>query len=457
MSSKNSISIKIEQFYQEVYAQLIEKHGNYSYKNVELSEIAIKFYLNKWINNTLFFDEITASKTDEQWQYLTHKYVQLFENKVPFTQKIQCIVFDLLRYLRYFFSSSVAHTSSNYYFFITNKKFINYTQGIRKNLNDKGISTGLLLWEKSQLNDTLTSVSNLPKVAFPYFWTSKYFQFREYNHLVDRVLGYQALFHAKKVILVEGCVLSEHIVAVVCKSKKIPTVCIQWGFFAKTVTQAGWRNMPFDRFITWGTFYTNQFKMYNTLDVKEIGHPTLKEEQASSKEQVVLFAVQKVMDKHITAQDIFSFINYAIDIAKKHTTFKIVIRSHPDFKIPLSYKEEHKNLENLVWHDYQDFSLQKSLEIAKYCVSISSTVSLESLVFGCYPLFITANNLPLQLHTIFDTSSGFTHVVDYSNFEEVLVALEQKEVQNYLSGLKKEFYSSLGNEAIEKIAIEILQ
>jgi hypothetical protein len=246
-------------------------------------------------------------------------------------------------------------------------------------------------------------------------------------------------------------------VAVVCKSKKIPTVCIQWGFFAKTVTQAGWRNMPFDRFITWGTFYTNQFKMYNTLDVKEIGHPTLKEEQASSKEQVVLFAVQKVMDKHITAQDIFSFINYAIDIAKKHTTFKIVIRSHPDFKIPLSYKEEHKNLENLVWHDYQDFSLQKSLEIAKYCVSISSTVSLESLVFGCYPLFITANNLPLQLHTIFDTSSGFTHVVDYSNFEEVLVALEQKEVQNYLSGLKKEFYSSLGNEAIEKIAIEILQ
>ncbi len=455
MQQTNNLSSKIEQFYSEVSLKISNKYKGYSYKNVALTEIAVKFYLNEFINSTLFFKEIEATTKTEDWNKMIAFYVANFEIKSSVVQHLIFIFLDVVRYLKYASTKVASCTAPEYYFFITNKKFINYTDGIRANLSENNIKTGLLLWDTKDVNDTIRSISNTPKVAFPQFWTKNYFQFRRYAHLVDRVLGYTALRNAKKVILVEGCVVAEHIVSEVCKSKNIPNYCIQWGFFAKTVTQSGWRTMPFDKFITWGAFYSNQFKRYNALEIKAIGHPKLEDKVVLTKEKVVLFAVQKVMGEHILESNIYSFITFAVDFAKRHTDFTVIVRSHPDFKIPQSFKDANTNLKNLIWHDYQKFSLQQSLEPAKYCVSISSTVSLESIVFGCYPLFIKANDLPLQSHEIFDTTKGFEHVFDYDSFESGIEKLENSVTENYLKEMKMEFYKTLGNNALEAIALEL--
>lgn len=453
----NAISLKLERFYTEMTAVLSNEYQVYHYKNVLLSEIAIKFFLNQYINSTTLINEIGTVETNQEWEKLLQKYVLKFKIKISFFQKLKFTAYDLIRYLSYFFKVKLQFSEADYYFFITNKKFINYTKGIRKCLENKGVKSGLLIWENGNPDDEIKSISNTPKVAFPHFWKKNYFQYRNYNHLVDRVLGYNSLFGAKKIILIEGCVLSEHIVGEVCKSLSIETVCLQWGFFAKTVTQSGWREMPFDKFLVWGDFYKKNFGEYNSLPIVAMGHPNLNHSANYTKNKVVLFAVQKVMGDHITHSDIMNFIDYAINFAKKNPEFKVIIRSHPDFKIPEDRKEVSKELKNILWHDYYKYTLSQSFEEAKYCVSISSTVSLESITFNCYPIFVKANELPLQLHEIFKENNGFNHVFDYNSFENELLKLENKQLIEYIATLKKEIYKSLGSEAIGNIVNEIVK
>ncbi|HNP33574.1 MAG TPA: hypothetical protein PKN96_09800 [Flavobacterium sp.] len=436
-------------------SKLMKEYGSYSYKNVFLAEIAIKFYLNNYINSTDFFKEIQTIETQEEWNKLLSFHQNNFKNKASFFSKIKDAFLDVVRYFKYAVTPTVEFTTADYYFFITNKKFISFTENIRENLEKKGIRTSLLIWETKDVNESIRAISNTPKVAFPQFWKKQYFQFRPYTHLVDRVLGYKAISNAKSVVLAEGCVLSEHIVGEVCKTKHINTSLLQWGFFAKTVTQGGWREMPFTKFLVWGEFYKKSFSKYNTLPIIACGHPTLDHSSNYNKEKVILFAVQKVMGDHIKQNDILNFIDYAIIFAKKLPDFKVIIRSHPDFKIPEDRKQNTLDVQNIIWHDYYNFSLKDSFADAKYCVSISSTVSLESIAFGCYPLFLKANALPLQVHYIFDADSGFEHVFDYDSFESGIEKLEKSDVSAYIKKMKTEFYKTLGDDALEAISNEL--
>ena len=295
-----------------------------------------------------------------------------------------------------------------------------------------------------------------PKIDFPHFWTRKYFQFRPYADLVDRVLGYKSCIASKKVLLVEGCVLSEHIVGEVCKSLKVNSTVLQWGFFAKTVTQSGWRQMPFDKFIVWGDFYKNSFGEYNDLKIVSCGHPTLDYLSRFDNKTALLFAVQKVMGDHIVENDILKFIDFAISYARKFPNKKIIIRSHPDFKIPEKNKEETRNQNNIIWHDYYNFSLKQSFEEAKFCISVSSTVSLESIAFGCYPVFLKTNELPLQVYEVFSPKGNFEHVFDYKSFEDGIAKLDEIDLKEYIKELNFDFYKTLGNEAIESIVNELI-
>ena len=162
------------------------------------------------------------------------------------------------------------------------------------------------------------------------------------------------------------------------------------------------------------------------------------------------------MGDHLTEKNIYTFIEFAIRFAISHSDFNVIIRSHPDFIISKSLKDIHKEVKTLIWHDYQDFSLQGSLEISKYCVSISSTVTLESLVHGCYPLFLKVNNLPLQLHHLFNDNEDYKHVVTYNDFDETIFNLEKMSTEDYLDQIKNDFYRTLGSQAINQITEEIL-
>ncbi|OYU85079.1 MAG: hypothetical protein CFE24_03725 [Flavobacterium sp. BFFFF2] len=452
---KNGLSERIEQFYLEVTAAVAAKELNYRYKDIDLLPTAIQFYLNEFINSFSFFKEIESIQNEAEWHRFIAKYVNGFAPKISLLKRIQLAASDVLRYVASLRAGKPQ--AADYYFFITNNKFLKFTADIKLELEKQTAKqAAYLIWERKDQSLVDNALYALPAMAFPAVWTRDYSRFRNYSLLVDRVLGYHLKNQTKKIILVEGCVLAEHIVALVSRKLTIPNVCIQWGFFAKTVTQAGWRNMPFDQFLVWGTFYKKAFSAYNPqLSCLPVGHPTLSFANELVKNKSILFGVQKVMGDHITEADIYRFLDFAIQFAQNHPDFEVIIRSHPDFNIPESYLNNSANPKNLVWHNYRAFTLTQSFEKAKYCVSISSTLSTESIAHGCYPLFLRASETPLQVYDLLATSNDFTHVFDFSNFDAGILHLETLDTALYLNELRQQMFTHLGKTAVSTIVENI--
>ena len=111
---------------------------------------------------------------------------------------------------------------------------------------------------------------------------------------------------------------------------------------------------------------------------------------------------------------------------------------------------------NIIWHDYKNFSLNQSFDGAKYCISISSTVSLESIAYGCYPVYLKINNLPLQIHEILEKDSKFQHVFAAADFISGIRRLETTDLKNYLNEFKAKLYKNLGTDAVNNIVSELI-
>lgn len=442
---------RIEQFYQVLYQQLSSKLGVYDYKGIDIVPLAIKFYLNTIVNSKTFIRQMEKVSDEKEMGRLTEQYFEAFFK--PKENKLKLAAQDISRYFYHKLIYKTQKSDAGYFVFITNKKFFSFVKPIRETLELQGKKVEFLLWDKN--NSDGNNAAHLPKTEFPSF-SKGYFQYHNFTTLIDRARGFLPLLKSKKLILVEGDLEAQHILGLLGKENHFETYCLQWGFFGKTVTKPGWRNMPYDKLLVWGDFFAGNFKVYNPeLKIVSCGHPSLKDNEAKEKGKVILFAVQKEFGEHITKQDVLDFIHFAAKIAKEMLDYKIIMRSHPDFEIPENIKQEYQSVANIIWHDYNNFSLNQSFDDAKYCVSISSTVSLESIAYGCYPVYLKINNLPLQIHQLLAQNPDHQHVFDSEGFVAGIKQLETENLNNYLADFKAKLYKNLGTAAINATVSEL--
>ncbi len=444
---------KIEQFYHSLDSELSSRLGSYSYKGIDVVPLAVKFYLNTIINSKTFLQRIDKVSSEKELQLLTERYFEGYFK--PNGNTLTLAVSDISRYLYHKLFHKSQQSSADFFVFITNKKFFSFVKPIKEALEQKGNTVEFILWDK---NDAVQNEAkmHLPKTDFPQLMRKDYFRYHDFTSLIDRAHGFMPLLQNKKLILLEGDLESHHILASFAKKYRFKTYCLQWGYFVKTVTKPGWRNMPFDKFLVWGDFFNDTFKPYNpNLNIISCGHPSLKEAVIPKKEKVILFGVQKESGEHITKHDVLDFIHFAVKTALQMPDYKIIVRSHPDFEIPETIKQEYHSITNIIWHDYKNFTLSQSFDEAKYCVSISSTVSLESIAYGCYPLYLKINNLPLQIHQLLGGNPDHQHVFDSENFVTGIQQLETQDLKGYLADFKNKLYKNLGTAAIDSIVAEL--
>jgi hypothetical protein len=445
---------KIEKFYQSVYHELLSKLGIHEYKGINVVPMAIKFYLNNIINSKTLIQQLEKVSSEKQMQRLTEYYFEGFFK--PKKQKLKLAVSDVSRYFYHKVSHKSEKSNAGYFVFITNKKFFSFIKPVKEALEQKGKKVEFLLWDKNDLDQNIKEKIHLPKTDFPLLGKKSYTQYHEFTSLIDRATGFLPLLKNKKLILIEGDLESHHILGLLGKKHQFETYCLQWGFFGKTATKPGWRDMPFDKLLVWGDFFADNFKTYNPkLSIVATGHPGLQETITDQKGKVILFAVQKKFGEHITNQDVLDFIHFAAKFATQMTDYKIIVRSHPDFEIPENIKQEYQSVQNIIWHDYKNFSLNQSFDDAKYCVSISSTVSLESIAYGCYPLYLKINNLPLQIHRLLAENPQHQHVFDSEGFVGGIQHLEIQNLKPYLVDFKNKLYKNLGTAAIDAAVSEL--
>ena len=445
---------RIEHFYMALSHELQSKLGVCNYKDVDVVALQVKFYLNTIINSKTFLTRIAKVTTEKEQELLTERYFEGFFK--PKGNNGITIVKDVIRYVYHAISHQSQKSNADFLIFITNKKFFSYSKPIQEALEQLGKKVEFIVWDKNDANFNNQQKVHLPKTDFPTFWKKGYFEYHDFTTLIDRANGFLPLLKNKKLILIEGDLEAQHVLGLLGKTNGFKTYCLQWGFFGKTATKPGWRVMPYDKFLVWGDFFADNFKRYNPeLPIVACGHPSLQENSIPEKGNVILFAVQKEFGEHITKQDVLDFIHFAAKTATQMPDYTIIVRSHPDFEIPETIKQDYLSVPNIIWHDYKNFSLNHSFEEAKYCVSISSTVSLESVAFGCYPMYLKINELPLQIHQLWAANAEHKHVFEVVDFALGIHHLETLNLKNYLNEFKHILYKNLGTTAVNAIVQEL--
>jgi hypothetical protein len=441
---------RIEQFYHSLYKELASRLGCYIYKDVDVVPLAIAFYINTVLNSKALISQIERVSSEKEMERLVEHYFEGFFK--PKANKLRLVSAAIFRYAYHRLFHKSQKSNADFFVFITNKKFFSFVKPISEALEKEGKKVEFLLWDKKDSDKNFPGKMHLPQTDFPAFLKKGYCSYYGFTTLIDRANGFLPLLKNKKLILIEGDLESQHILGLLGRKNQFETYCLQWGFFGKTATKPGWRNMPFGKLLVWGDFFADNFRLYNpSLSIDSCGHPSLNENIAANKAKVILFAVQKQFGEHITTQDVLDFIRFAATTAMQMPDYKIIVRSHPDFEIPESIKREYQPVGNIVWHDYKNFSLGQSFDEAKYCVSISSTVSLESVAYGCYPLYLKINKLPLQVHQLLAKDFMHQHVFDAGNFIAGIQHLGTQDLTAYLADFKNKLYKNLGNAAVAAI------
>lgn len=419
---------------------------DFSYKGIEIGNIIAKFYCSCFLDEKKFIESIEHDNIDI---LANVKAQDFFINRIEPIYILSNMVKDFLRYIKYIPIKN--GFEYDYYFFISNPKFIKFFESISFDLDKKGKTFAYIFWDVKDAPKNFKSSIVLVKPSLPDITNKAYYYHHDFTNLVDRFINIAKNISGSTVIIPEGCLSSMHIVGNMGKVFKYKTICLQWGFFGRSTTKVGWRAMPYDKFLVWGDYFKMQFRKYNLLNIVSTYHPNLNLKAELKEKSYILFVVQKELGDHITFADVKSFLENAFRIIENMPKVKFVLRTHPDLpfdQLPVKPKDE---LNNLIIHDYSDYSLTESFSGAKMCIGISSTTVIESIALNCYPVYVMSNSLPLQIHDAFSEFSSMPHVLKFKVLENFIRSFDYSSVLQNLLNIKKELFSqnSVVNEIIK--------
>jgi hypothetical protein len=435
----NSKTKLLDTYFTRLYEITYRK---YVYKGIDLAKVSSRFFAGEFINNKVLISKINENNIDELIDSKINN-----EARFNLVATLKSLVSDFARYVYYSVKSQ--HQQAEIYFFISNPKFLKFFEGIRSELDRREISYAYIFWDNNEIPNSFPYkvIILSPKISkfFSKWNQPKYFLFTT----VDRFVSTAKKISGSKVLIPEGCLASMHIIGELGHVHNYQTICLQWGFFGRSATKSGWRDMPYNKFLVWGDFFKSRFTDYNSLNIVTAGHPNLDLNQEVTNKSYILFAVQKELGDHISIKDVEFFLKSVYKIAELLPDKEIVLRTHPDLPFKNLPAKPSKKLENLKIHDFREFTLNQSFTGALMCIGISSTTIIESVAHNCYPIYVKANSLPLQIHEILDEVSELNHVFEFSQLSEFIENFNYENYLDIIKDLKNKFFSP--NTIIEEI------
>ena len=178
----------------------------------------------------------------------------------------------------------------------------------------------------------------------------------------------------------DGCQTPLKIMAQAGQEYDIQSSCIQscWPSFF----HGGYKKLPYNHFITWGEGFSKEMKKINpTCCYTAAGYPY--EVKTYGRHDAITFFLQSPL--FLCTTNIFIDIYKLIEnVAKKFPSTPILIRSHPDYLLPRSLKENLlycDNVEFVDGHSIVDVFSRTKIGIAQF-----STCLIECVGHGCIPI-----------------------------------------------------------------------
>lgn len=272
--------------------------------------------------------------------------------------------------------------------YIQNKRHLNYLELlIRKMTQTVILLTENELPEETDLPDNVTAfcIDFIRSGRCENFFLEKYFpQTYIYYNVFDWIVG---ILNPKAIIFLEGGVFQEHVLALVSHHFQIPSFCIQhgWPSFLHTM----FREMPYTYFLTWGAYFIDLWKKYNTQPIYEpVGYmyPIAKEDK--QRKGITFFLQAPVfLSNPIYLSQMIKLIK---TVALQFPNLDCMIKEHPTYKLPANIKEKLAATGKIRF--VTDIPLDQVFAQTLFSVSHFSSASMESILHHCIPLIFDPTN-----------------------------------------------------------------
>lgn len=277
----------------------------------------------------------------------------------------------------------------------------------------------------------------------------------EINIFFCKVIFFSIFFDnlkAKTVFCFEGDDYLHELFFQLAQIRKIKSVCIQWSSFITKNPNPPLRNISSDYLFVWGKKFKDEFKRHYNKKILISGNPRL-EMNKSKKKNCIVFLFQG--ENSFTINEDTKFLKLLNNCIKFLPHYQFILRLHPFYK--KSLPDELGKYSNVLIHYPEIKSLHQSIKNAKFCVSIKSSVIVESSRYGIVPLLLN------EVRSSGDCYHKFIKKIDkglidknIQNLQKKIIHLsrDQKKFEKYSNKIKKnssKYFNLTGNVARKNI------
>ncbi|MDY0321743.1 MAG: hypothetical protein RBR23_08435 [Arcobacteraceae bacterium] len=262
-----------------------------------------------------------------------------------------------------------------------------------------------------------------------------------------------------KIIVPEGNLHSGEIYNLIGKTLNIECICIQQGW--SPVYHVGFRDMHYDKFLTWGNKFSKLLLAYNPKQkfIATGSHVLNAVDRTIQTNNVGFFLQHYSASVMFGENEYFELLECAYTFAKRNVDVGVIIRKHPGHNIEESIEVRLKELNNVHFMHPEHHTLGEVLQQIKISVAIHSTVLLESLAYDIIPVIFNNTAMPHYEPNLAKENVA----IEVKNMEQALDNLEKlfndakymKYYSDNISNIKSEYFLDYSDNAIKNILNEI--
>lgn len=350
-------------------------------------------------------------------------------------------------------------SSKTMLFSIVSLKFLKYAENILTNLH---YPFHLLCFDKSHETIRYMEEKNYPYTIFEAYYDASifdpYLQGLHSSVMLSSLVNVVCNIKPSVIVNFEGCHVSDQLLCEIGNLMSIKTVGIQHGyapFYPST-----FRNMNYSKFLTWGQYFSEGFKPYNTnTELIAVGNHVIGNNfHQNTRVKKIGFFVQ-VVKYYITLKYFEDFISLILQTADAHTDAAIIVREHPSNPIPQKYIDQLHSRKNIEFMNKQTHTIAEVIEQCDIAVSISSASLVEALEAGVIPIYV---NLPkLTMFERLRQKNPFLSMPQTSSEAYQIIKklidddIHFGNVKQSLVSKKEYLFSASGDDAIRNIVREL--
>lgn len=224
-----------------------------------------------------------------------------------------------------------------------------------------------------------SSLNDFPEYFSPLLWSGCKIE-KNFFELFKKLLSAFMAIKPACVVCVDGCQTGAKILAEISRYYGSKSVCLQQGW--PSFLHSGFRRMPYDKFLTWGNGFSQLYSLKNPgCKFISVGYPYYVVENGEHK--AILFCIQAPV-YFATIHSLSLFINTIHTTASLYGDLEILVREHPDYRLPDSIKNWLTAMSNIRF--VSEDPIERVYAESKIVVAHFSSVLMESMIHGCTPI-----------------------------------------------------------------------